>query len=44
MVYKTVFREKAKEYKKLLDLSKKDNLRRTLVIKKRLSVWRIQNK
>ena len=34
MVYKTVFREKAKEYKKLLDLSKKDNLRRTLVIKK----------
>lgn len=30
MVYKAVFREKAKEYKKLLDLSKKDNLRRTL--------------
>lgn len=30
MVYTAVFREKAKEYKKLLDLSKKDNLRRTL--------------
>ena len=30
MVYKALFREKAKEYKKLLDLSKKDNLRRTL--------------
>ena len=30
MVYKAVFREKAKEYKKLLDLSAKDNLRRTL--------------
>lgn len=30
MVYKAVFREKAKEYKKLLDLSEKDNLRRTL--------------
>ena len=30
MVYKAVFREKAKEYKKLLDLSKKDHLRRTL--------------
>ena len=30
MIYKAVFREKAKEYKKLLALSEKDNLRRTL--------------
>jgi hypothetical protein len=30
MIYKAVFCEKAKEYKKLLDLSEKDNLRRTL--------------
>lgn len=30
MIYKVVFREKAKEYKKLLLLSEKDNLRRTL--------------
>ena len=30
MIYKIVFREKAKEYKKLLSLSEKDNLRRTL--------------
>lgn len=30
MIYKVVFREKAKEYKKLLALSEKDNLRRTL--------------
>jgi hypothetical protein len=30
MIYKVVFREKAKEYKKLLSLSEKDNLRRTL--------------
>ena len=30
MIYKAVFREKAKEYKKLLSLSEKDNLRRTL--------------
>lgn len=30
MIYKEVFREKAKEYKQLLDLSEKDNLRRTL--------------
>ena len=30
IIYKAVFREKAKEYKKLLSLSEKDNLRRTL--------------
>lgn len=30
IIYKVVFREKAKEYKKLLSLSEKDNLRRTL--------------
>lgn len=30
MIYKAVFREKAKEYKKLLSLSEKDNLRRML--------------
>lgn len=30
MIYKAVFCEKADEYKKLLDLSEKDNLRRTL--------------
>ena len=30
LIYKAVFREKAKEYKKLLSLSEKDNLRRTL--------------
>ena len=30
MIYKVVFREKANEYKKLLSLSEKDNLRRTL--------------
>ena len=30
MIYKAAFREKAKEYKKLLSLSEKDNLRRTL--------------
>jgi len=30
MIYKAVFCEKAKEYKKLLELSEKDNLRRTL--------------
>ncbi|MCQ2247332.1 MAG: DNA-binding protein [Bacteroidaceae bacterium] len=30
MIYKAVFCEKAAEYKKLLDLSEKDNLRRTL--------------
>ena len=30
MIYKVVFHEKAKEYKKLLSLSEKDNLRRTL--------------
>ena len=30
MIYKVVFCEKAAEYKKLLDLSKKDSLRRTL--------------
>lgn len=30
MIYKAVFREKAKEYRKLLDLGSKDNVRRTL--------------
>ena len=30
LIYKAVFCEKAKEYRKLLDLSQKDNVRRTL--------------
>ena len=39
MIYKAVFREKAKEYKKLLSLSEKDNLRRTLYAEVLKAVW-----
>jgi hypothetical protein len=38
MIYKAVFCEKAKEYKKLLELSEKDNLRRTLYAEVLVSV------
>ena len=38
MIYKAVFCEKAKEFKNLIDLSEKDNLRRTLYAEVRVSV------
>ena len=43
MIYKAVFREKAKEYKKLLDLSEKDNLRRTLYAEVIVSISAFEN-
>lgn len=43
MIYKAVFREKAKEYKKLLDLSEKDNLRRTLYAEVLVSISAFEN-
>ena len=43
MIYKAVFCEKAKEYKKLLDLSEKDNLRRTLYSEVLVSVSAFEN-
>ena len=43
MIYKAVFCEKAKEYKKLLDLSEKDNLRRTLYAEVLVSVSAFEN-
>ena len=43
MIYKAVFCEKAKEYKRLLDLSEKDNLRRTLYAEVLVSVSAFEN-
>ena len=43
MIYKAVFCEKAKEYKKLLELSEKDNLRRTLYAEVLVSVSVFEN-
>ena len=43
MIYKAVFCEKAKEYKKLLELSEKDNLRRTLYAEVLVSVSAFEN-
>ncbi len=43
MIYKAVFCEKAKEYKKLLELSEKDNLRRTLYAEVLVSVSAYSN-
>lgn len=43
MIYKAVFCEKAKEYKKLLDLSEKDNLRRTLYAEVLVAVSAFEN-
>ena len=43
MIYKAVFCEKAKEYKKLLDLSEKDNLRRTLYAEILVSISAFEN-
>lgn len=43
MIYKAVFCEKAKEYKKLLELSEKDNLRRTLYAEVLISVSAFEN-
>ena len=43
MIYKAVFCEKAKEYKQLLDLSEKDNLRRTLYAEVLVSVSAFEN-
>ena len=43
MIYKAVFCEKAKEYKKLLDLSEKDNLRRTLYAEVLVSISAFEN-
>ena len=43
MIYKAVFCEKAKEYKKLLDLSEKDNLRRTLYSEVLVSISAFEN-
>jgi len=42
-IYKAVFCEKAKEYKKLLELSEKDNLRRTLYAEVLVSVSAFEN-
>lgn len=43
MIYKAVFCEKAKEYKKLLELSEKDNLRRTLYAEVLIAVSSFEN-
>ena len=43
MIYIAVFCERAKEYKKLLELSEKDNLRRTLYAKVLVSVSAFEN-
>ena len=43
LIYKAVFCEKAKEYKKLLDLSEKDNLRRTLYAEVLVSISAFEN-
>jgi hypothetical protein len=43
MIYKAVFCERAKEYKKLLELSEKDNLRRTLYAEILVSVSAFEN-
>lgn len=43
MIYKAVFNERAKEYKKLLELSEKDNLRRTLYAEVLVSVSAFEN-
>ena len=43
MIYKAVFCEKAKEYKKLLELSEKDNLRRTLYAEVLVAVSAFEN-
>ena len=43
MIYKAAFCEKAKEYKKLLELSEKDNLRRTLYAEVLVSVSAFEN-
>lgn len=43
IIYKVVFCEKAAEYKKLLDLSEKDNLRRTLYAEVLTSVSAFEN-
>lgn len=43
MIYKAVFCEKAEEYKKLLDLSEKDILRRTLYAEVLVSVSAFEN-
>lgn len=43
MIYKVVFCEKAAEYKKLLDLSEKDNLRRTLYAEVLVAVSAFEN-
>lgn len=43
MIYKVVFCEKAEEYKKLLDLSEKDNLRRTLYAEVLVAVSSFEN-
>ena len=43
MIYKAVFCEKAKEYKKLLELSEKDNLRRTLYAEVLVSISAFEN-
>ena len=43
MIYKAVFCEKAKEYKQLLDLSEKDNLRRTLYAEVLVSISAFEN-
>ena len=43
MIYKAVFCEKADEYKKLLDLSERDNLRRTLYAEVLVAVSSFEN-
>ena len=43
MIYKAVFCEKAVEYKRLLDLSEKDNLRRTLYAEVLVAVSSFEN-
>lgn len=43
MIYKVVFCEKAAEYKKLLDLSERDNLRRTLYAEVLVAVSSFEN-
>ena len=43
LIYKAVFCEKAKEYKKLLDLSEKDDLRRTLYAEVLVSISAFEN-
>lgn len=43
MIYRVVFCEKAEEYKKLLDLSERDNLRRTLYAEVLVAVSSFEN-